>query len=62
MNMNSVLGIGADPEEGLVDFQNVEVDPDASLDGEDVFMPGARSDLGFGTGESKEEKVLVSVR
>jgi centromeric protein E len=48
------------PEEGLVDFQNVEVDPDASFDVEDVFG-GEKPRLSSGMG-SKEDKVLVSIR
>ena len=49
------------PEEGLVDFQNVEVDPDASFDVEDVFG-GEKPRLSLGMGGSKEDKVLVSIR
>lgn len=50
-----------DPEEGLVDFQNVEVDPDASFDAEDVFG-GDKARLSLGTGGQKDDKVLVSIR
>lgn len=50
-----------DPEEGLVDFQNIEVDPDASFDAEDVFG-GERTRLSLGIGANKEDKVLVSIR
>ena len=60
-DMSSIVGVGADPEAGLVDFQNVEVDPDASFDGEDILTAGERSNLGIGSGE-REDKVLVSIR
>jgi centromeric protein E len=50
-----------DPEEGLVDFQNVEVDPDASFDAEDVFG-GVKARPSLGMEENKEDKVLVSIR
>lgn len=62
MFMNDLSGtpdISNDPEEGLVDFQNVEVDPDASIDMEDVFSGGR---LSSGLDPQKEDKVLVSIR
>lgn len=57
-DLNATPDIPSDPEEGLVDFQNVEVDPDASIDMDDVF--GGR--LNPDTKEQKEDKVLVSIR
>jgi len=52
----------SDPEEGLVDFQNVEVDPDASFELDDVFN-GDKTRLSFGSDvASKDDKVLVSIR
>ena len=38
--MSSVARIGADPEERPVDFRNVEVDPGAGFDGEDILTAG----------------------
>ena len=59
-DLNSTTDL-EDPEEGLVDFQNVEVDLDASLDAEDVFG-GEKNRLSLGTGGTKEDKVLVTIR
>ncbi|GJJ13420.1 hypothetical protein Clacol_007674 [Clathrus columnatus] len=59
MDITTTLDFPSDPEEGLVNFQNVEVDPDASIDMEDVFG-GGRSSLG--AVRQIEDKVLVSIR
>ncbi|KAF8527599.1 kinesin-domain-containing protein [Hysterangium stoloniferum] len=61
-NASSITDIPSDPEEGLVDFQNVEVDADVSFDGEDVFTAEGRTRLSFGTEAYKDDKVLVSIR
>ncbi|KIJ54215.1 hypothetical protein M422DRAFT_25159 [Sphaerobolus stellatus SS14] len=53
--------IPSDPEEGLVDFQNVEVDPDASLEFDDIFS-GAKTRPSLGSEGYKDDKVLVSIR
>ncbi|KAF8585087.1 kinesin-domain-containing protein [Ramaria rubella] len=54
----NMMDMGEDPEEGLVDFQNVEIDPDASFDAEDIFG----GCLSLGSSENKDDKVLVSIR